>query len=66
MSDPDLTDDVIWANHTSVGEDQALMRHFPARHGYILTWTSECGLALLPVANLASDAVPDARPDRRD
>jgi hypothetical protein len=59
ISDPELSDPIVWANHLSVRADQELMAHFPGRAGYILHWTRECAPQVLPLAGLAPDAVPN-------
>ena len=37
-NDPWLTNDVLWANHLGWEVDQELLRHFPSRTGYLMTW----------------------------
>ncbi len=60
-NDPRLHNDILWVNHLSVEKDRALMRHFPDRRGWVMVWLEGCRLAFLPLAELPSGAVPDAR-----
>jgi hypothetical protein len=59
-NDPDLANDVLWANHLSVEQDQQLMKEFPERRGYVMVWMRPCVVRLLPLDGLAPDDVPDA------
>ncbi|HEY3381647.1 MAG TPA: glycosyltransferase family 39 protein [Vicinamibacterales bacterium] len=38
-NDPDLKNDVLWVNHLGWEQDHQLMRYFPDRVGYLLTWS---------------------------
>jgi hypothetical protein len=37
-NDPALTNDILWVNHLGWEVDHELMRYFPGRAGYLLTW----------------------------
>jgi hypothetical protein len=58
-NDPDLRDDVLWVNHISIEQDRRLMTHFPERRGYVMLWTRQCAVDLLPLDGLAPGAVAD-------
>lgn len=58
-NDPDLTNDVLWANHINVEQDRRLMEHFPGRSGYVMAWARPCSVRVLPLASLEPGAVPD-------
>jgi hypothetical protein len=57
-NDPDLENEVLWANHLSVARDRELMRHFPDREGYLLRWNG-CEPVLVPIDDRAADAIPN-------
>ena len=58
---PDFDDSVVWANHLTLGLDRTLLaEHFPRRRGYILAWSRECRVDLLPLEALSPGDVPDA------
>lgn len=60
-NDPDLTNDVLWANHLTLEWDRALMRtRFPDRKGYVYYWKTQCDLALLELDHIPPEGVPDA------
>lgn len=60
-NDPDLTNDLLWANHLSLEWDKALMReHFPDRKGYIYYWKGQCELALMDLDEIPPNGVDDA------
>lgn len=51
ISDPELRDDIIWANHITLKLDRGLMQaHFPDRTGYVMGWPRDsCQPVLLPL-----------------
>lgn len=57
ISDPELEDDVIWANHITTELDRGLMEaRFPDRKGYILAWQNHnCQPVFLPLESVGSD-----------
>ena len=60
LNNPDFTDPVLHANHLSTQADRALMQeHFPDRTGWILHWTPECTLALVPLDAPEAEALPN-------
>ncbi|MCP3960820.1 MAG: hypothetical protein GY719_23495 [bacterium] len=59
-NDPELTNDVLWANHLSIEKNQLLMRRFPDREGFVMAWDRDCRVVFIPLANLAPGALPDA------
>ena len=60
-NDPDLSNDLLWANHLTLEWDKALMReHFPDRKGYIYYWKSPCELALMDLDEIPPNGVDDA------
>lgn len=58
LSDPDLSDDVLWANHLTVEDDRRLMAWFPQRLGLVLYWDDECVVHLEPLDSPTSGAIP--------
>ncbi len=40
-NDPGLRNDILWANHLGWQEDMGLMKWFPGRTPYLMTW-NEC------------------------
>jgi hypothetical protein len=59
-SDPDFEDSIIWANHISIERDKNLISEaFPEREGYVLVHTGVGKLLLLPLKDLAPNAIPD-------
>lgn len=60
-NDPDLDNDVLWVNHLSVVENRQLMAHFPDRLGYVMVWSQDCEVQLLPLDALAEGQVRDGR-----
>jgi hypothetical protein len=58
-NDPDLRDDVLWANHISIEQDHRLMEYFPGRSGYVMVWIRPCRVAILPLDSLDAGSVPD-------
>jgi hypothetical protein len=49
-NDPFLRAPVIYARHRSPGEDRQCLTHFPARKGYLLTYTpNPCQISLTPL-----------------
>ena len=59
VNDPDLEADVLWVNHIDIGENRRLMDTLPGRVGYVMRWSLECEVELLPLAELApGDVVP--------
>lgn len=57
-NDPDLRNDVLWVNHLDVQADRQLIQALPGRTGYLLAWTRECRVRLLPLAEVASNDLP--------
>jgi len=51
-------------NHLSVDEDKRLLDGLPGRAGYVMLWTAQCRVDLLPLAELAPGQVPDGRQQR--
>ena len=50
LNAPDLSDEVLWANHLDLDLDRALMRtRFPGRRGYYLGWTPDCRPVVVPL-----------------
>lgn len=70
MNDPDLEADVIWANHLSSRRDRELMELFPGRSGYVVHWTEDCRMQLIPVDHPSAVEIPNGQMryyfDRRD
>ena len=62
-SDPDFTDDIIWANHITLEQDHELMQDFPDRTGWVLWWTEDCKLHLVPLKQLPPGSVPPGHMD---
>lgn len=58
VNDPDLKADVLWVNHIDIEADRRLIETLPGRTGYVLRWTQECDVEILPLATLAPGAVP--------
>ncbi|MDH3254091.1 MAG: hypothetical protein OEM62_03790 [Acidobacteriota bacterium] len=58
VNDPDLQADVLWVNHIDIEENRRLMETLPGRTGYVLRWTSECDVELLPLATLSPGDFP--------
>ena len=58
-NDPDLRNDVLWANHMSVEQDRRLMAYFPERRAYLMRWTPACTVEFLALDGLAPGSVPD-------
>ncbi len=62
VNDPDFENDVIWANHLSVEQDQRLLATFPGRKGYIsLRDAKTCGLELVPIEDAAGRQIPNGQ-----
>jgi hypothetical protein len=59
VNDPDLRNDILWANHISVDRDRELMHHFPERQAYVMQWVHGCTLEFLRLDDLVPGAVPD-------
>jgi hypothetical protein len=57
ISDPELKDDIIWANHITAELDRGLMEaRFPDRTGYVMFWKADaCRPVLLPLESVGSD-----------
>jgi hypothetical protein len=60
VNDPDLRNDILWVNHVDIEGDRRLVESLPGRIGYVLRWTPECDVELLPLATLAVGDVPPA------
>ena len=59
-NDPDFENDVIWANHLSIHQDQKLMAKFPGRAGYISWWDrEECAVKLMTLGAAAEIGFPN-------
>jgi len=59
QNDPDLKNDVLWANHISVADDRRLMKHFPDRTGYVMVWNKKsCAVAIAALDRVKEDEVP--------
>ena len=58
INDPDLRNDILWVNHVSVEDDRRLVATLGDRPGYVLRWTPECTVRLLPLADLRPDDLP--------
>jgi hypothetical protein len=52
VNDPDLRNDILWVNHLDIENDRRLLETLPGRTGYVLTWTSQCEVTLVPLAAL--------------
>jgi hypothetical protein len=60
VNSPNFDDDVIWANHLSVRQDQKLMTTFPSRRGYVAVWRMPwCKMELIPVEEAEAMKVPN-------
>ncbi|GEM_PF-651833 len=57
-NDPALKNDILWVNHLDVLSDKRLMKHFPARKGYVMQWKKDCTVHYLPLAPMKPGAVP--------
>ncbi|MCP4204046.1 MAG: hypothetical protein GY769_19170 [bacterium] len=57
VNDPDLKADILWVNHLDVEKNRRLVATLPGRTGYVLRWTPECEVELLPLATLAAGDV---------
>ncbi len=58
-NDPDLRNDVLWANHISVEQDRRLMARFSDRRAYVMHWTPGCTVEFLALDGLAPGSIPD-------
>ena len=58
MNDPDLENEVIWANHLSIDKDWSLLETFPGRRGYVMRWRG-CGLQLMTLEEAETLGVPN-------
>jgi hypothetical protein len=56
---PTFDDRVVWANHVTVEDDRRLMSYFPERQGWIMFWTDECKLTVIPLSDANPERVPD-------
>lgn len=56
---PDLKSQLLWVNHISVKDDRRLMKYFPDREGWILLWTDDCKLNMVPLDEANPVRVPD-------
>lgn len=65
VNDPDFENDVIWANHLSVEQDQKLLATFPGREGYITWWNEKpCEVALIPIDDALVMEMPNGTTGR--
>jgi hypothetical protein len=57
ISDPELQDDVLWANHITTDLDRGLMEaRFSDRKGYLMAWQPDrCQVAFLPLETVGPD-----------
>lgn len=56
-NDPDLQNNILWLNHITVADDRKIMKYFPGRAAYVMTWTDNCTLKLLEL-NTLDDSFP--------
>lgn len=54
-NDPDLRNDVLWVNTLTPGENRELMRHFPGRRGYVMTWEKNARVTFTPLEGSPPD-----------
>ena len=54
VNDPDLANDILWVNHVSLEEDRRLVESLGDRTGYVIQWTPQCDVTLVPLAALVS------------
>jgi len=60
-NDPNLENDVLWANHLSVEWDKALIaEHFPGRKGYIYFWETPCRLTVVDLDQVRPGTIENA------
>lgn len=60
LNRPDFSNPVVQANHLSVARDRELVgRYFAGRTGWILHWTRDCTLHLVPLASADPKAIPN-------
>jgi hypothetical protein len=52
---------VLWVNHIDIDDDRRFVETLPERTGYVMRWTAECKVTLLPLAELKAGDVPPAR-----
>jgi hypothetical protein len=57
-NDPDLHNDILWVNHLNLEDDRRLIESLGGRTGYLLQWTPQCDVTILPLATLAPGDVP--------
>ncbi len=58
---PDLRNRILWVNHVTISKDKELMRNFPDRKGYVMTYGHFRGVRFLELSGLAADALPPGR-----
>jgi hypothetical protein len=58
LNDPDMKNDVLWANHITVEDDRRLMTYFPDRKGFLLLWRRDCKLEMIPIEKADPNVVP--------
>ena len=51
VSDPFLTNDILWVNHITVEDDRRLVTSLGDRPGFIMQWTDACKVTLQPLGN---------------
>ena len=58
VNDPDLENDVIWANHIDVEQDRALAARLGGRTPYLLRWTAQCRPELVRLDRVSATDIP--------
>jgi len=64
VSDPELTDRVLWVNHVILEEDRAFMEQYPDREGYAIAWAPDCTVRVIPLREATAAELPPALPQR--
>lgn len=64
VSDPGLTDPLLWVNHVTLEEDRAFMAHYPDREGFAIAWAPDCTVRVIPLREATTAELPPARPQR--
>lgn len=50
VNDPDLRNDILWVNQLNPQDDLRLMDQMPGRTGYVMNWSRDCTVHLVPLA----------------
>lgn len=58
-NDPDLKNDVLWANHLTVDYDKQLMGLFPNKTGYVMGWDEQGRPRFVRLDSLAPGSIPN-------